>query len=107
MIQSTSQISFVHRPKLDRQGENIANPIAAILSAAMLLEHFQLFEEAMAVREAVDKALKKGIVTPDLNPKSSYGTTHVGDFIASQIVDDEDRLNMNDENIGLGKSTII
>jgi len=97
----------IHGSYPQAKGENIANPIAAILSAAMLLEHFQLFEEAMAVREAVDKALNKGIVTPDLNPKSSYGTTHVGDFIASQIVDDEDRLNMNDENIGLGKSTII
>jgi 3-isopropylmalate dehydrogenase len=74
----------------------------------MLLEHFQLFEEAMAVREAVDRALEKGIVTPDLNAKSNYGTSHVGDFIADNIVDSsDDDLNMNDENIGLGKSTII
>jgi len=73
----------------------------------MLLEHFSLFEEAMVVREAVDKSLEKGIVTPDLNADSKYGTSHVGDFIADHIVENHDDLNMNDENIGLGKSTII
>lgn len=97
----------IHGSYPQAKGKDIANPVASILSAAMLLEHFQLFEEAMAVREAVDKALEKEIVTPELNPKSKYGTDHVGDFIANNIVDDDDRLNMNDENIGLGKSTII
>lgn len=97
----------IHGSYPQAKGMDIANPVASILSAAMLLEHFQLFEEAMAVREAVDKSLKKGIVTPDLDKKSRYGTNHVGDFIANNIVDDDDRLNMNDENIGLGKSTII
>ena len=61
----------------------------------------------MAVRQAVDLSLQKGIVTPDLNEKSKYGTNHVGDFIANNIIDNDDHLNMNDENIGLGKSTII
>lgn len=97
----------IHGSYPQAKGQNIANPVASILSVAMLLEHFQLFEEAMAVREAVDKSLQKGIMTPDLDPKSKYGTNHVGDFIASGIVDDDHRLNMNDENIGLGKSTII
>ena len=85
----------------------IANPIASILSAAMLLEHFNLFDEAMAIRDAVDKALEKGVVTPELNKKSDYGTTDVGDFIADYIANSTDNFNMNDENIGLGKSTII
>lgn len=97
----------IHGSYPQAKGKNIANPIASILSAAMLLEHFQLFEEAMAVREAVDLSLQKGIVTSDLNPKTKYGTSHVGEFIADHIVDNDDRLNMNDENIGLGKSTII
>ncbi|MEO0572282.1 MAG: 3-isopropylmalate dehydrogenase [Bacteroidota bacterium] len=97
----------IHGSYPQAKGQDIANPIASILSAAMLLEHFQLFEEAMAVREAVDISLQRGIVTPDLDPKSKYGTNHVGDFIANNIVDDDDRMNMNDENIGLGKSTII
>lgn len=97
----------IHGSYPQAKGKDIANPIASILSAAMLLEHFQLFEEAMAVRLAVDKALEKGIVTPDLNPTSTYGTNQVGDFIANNIVDEDDEINMNDENIGLGKSTII
>ena len=97
----------IHGSYPEVKGKDIANPIAAILSAAMLLEHFQLFEEAMAVRGAVDKALEKGVVTKDLISKSKYGTNQVGDFIADNIVDNDEYLNMNDENIGLGKSTII
>jgi 3-isopropylmalate dehydrogenase len=97
----------IHGSYPQAKGKDIANPIASILSAAMLLEHFQLFEEAMAVREAVDKALEKRIVTPDLDANSSYGTNHVGDFIADNIVDNDEELNINDENIDLGKSTII
>ncbi|MCL6265718.1 3-isopropylmalate dehydrogenase [Flagellimonas myxillae] len=97
----------IHGSYPQAKGLDIANPVASILSAAMLLEHFGLFEEAMAVREAVDKSLKKGIVTPDLDAKSQYGTHQVGDFIAENIVDIEDDFNMNDENIDLGKSTII
>ncbi|MEM1258383.1 MAG: 3-isopropylmalate dehydrogenase [Bacteroidota bacterium] len=97
----------IHGSYPQAKGKDIANPVASILSVAMLLEHFQLYEEAMAVREAVAISLEKGIVTPDLDPKSKYGTNHVGDFIANNIVDNDDRMNMNDENIGLGKSTII
>ncbi|WP_350285602.1 3-isopropylmalate dehydrogenase [uncultured Croceitalea sp.] len=98
----------IHGSYPKAKGENIANPIAAILSAAMMLEHFSLYEEAMAMREAVDKSLKKGIVTPDLYPDTKYGTSHVGDFVADYILEyDDDDFKMNDENIGLGKSTII
>ncbi|KQC28917.1 3-isopropylmalate dehydrogenase [Flagellimonas eckloniae] len=97
----------IHGSYPQAKGKDIANPIASILSAAMFLEHFKLFEEAMAVREAVGKSLKKGIVTPDLDASSKYGTNQVGDFIADNIVDSEDDININDENIDLGKSTII
>ncbi|PRX54558.1 3-isopropylmalate dehydrogenase [Flagellimonas meridianipacifica] len=97
----------IHGSYPQAKGMDIANPVASILSAAMLLEHHSLFEEAMAVREAVDKALKKGVVTTDLNEKSQYGTNQVGDFIADNIVDSDEPFTMNDENIDLGKSTII
>ncbi|TMU56767.1 3-isopropylmalate dehydrogenase [Flagellimonas algicola] len=97
----------IHGSYPQAKAQDIANPIASILSAAMLLEHFGLYEEAMAVREAVDKSLKKGVVTPDLDSKSQYGTNQVGDFVAENIVDNGDDFNMNDENIDLGKSTII
>ncbi|MCL6273140.1 3-isopropylmalate dehydrogenase [Muricauda sp. 2012CJ35-5] len=97
----------IHGSYPQAKGMDIANPVASILSAAMLLEHFGLFEEAMSVREAVDKSLRKKIVTPDIDSKSQYGTNQVGDFIAENIVDNGDDFNMNDENIDLGKSTII
>ncbi|MEH6679990.1 MAG: 3-isopropylmalate dehydrogenase [Sediminicola sp.] len=97
----------IHGSYPQAKGKNIANPIASVLSAAMLLSHFGLDDEAKAVEAAVEKALQKNIVTKDLDPKSKYGTNHVGDFIADNIVDTEYHLSINDENIGLGKSTII
>ncbi|WP_375324657.1 3-isopropylmalate dehydrogenase [Flagellimonas sp. GZD32] len=97
----------IHGSYSQAKGKNIANPIASILSAAMLLEHFGLHEEAYAVKMAVGKSLRKKIVTPDLKKGSKYGTSEVGDFIAHNIVDIEDDFNINDENIDLGKSTII
>jgi len=97
----------IHGSYPQAKDKDIANPIAAILSAAMLLDHFGLREEASAIENAVQKALAKNIVTPDLDANSKYGTNHVGDFIANNIIDADDDLNINDENIGLGKSTII
>ncbi|HMB64550.1 MAG TPA: 3-isopropylmalate dehydrogenase [Eudoraea sp.] len=97
----------IHGSYPQAAGQNIANPIASILSGAMLLDHFGLDEETHAVVNATYKCMKKNIVTPDLDPKSKYGTEDVGEFIASNIVDSEDFQTINKENIGLGKSTII
>ncbi|MCM4163466.1 MULTISPECIES: 3-isopropylmalate dehydrogenase [unclassified Arenibacter] len=88
-------------------GKNIANPVASILSTAMMLSHFGLNEESLAVVIAVDKSMRKNVVTKDLNPSSKYGTSQVGDFIAGNIIDSDENLNYNYENIGLGRSTII
>jgi len=68
-------------------GKDIANPIAAILSASMLLEHFGMFEEAECIQKAVDKALESNVTTSDLNPSSTYGTNAVGDYIAERIAE--------------------
>ena len=85
----------------------IANPIASILSAAMLLDHFELFEEADLIREGVEKSLKLNITTPDLNTKYNHiSTAKVGDFIEDFINNPHDT-NMNFSNIHLGQSTII
>ncbi len=87
-------------------GKGIANPIAAILSAAMLLEHFELFEEANAIKNAVEKSLELNLCTPDLNPQNPLTTEKVGDFIADYILNPEDST-INFENIHVGQSTII
>jgi len=97
----------VHGSYPDAKDKNIANPVASILSTAMLLHHFKLFEESSAVVSAVLKSFSKKIVTPDIMGSSKYGTNYVGDFIADNIVELDDDSNMNDENIDLGRSTII
>jgi len=97
----------VHGSYPQAKGKDIANPVASILSVAMLLDHFKLDEESRAVVIAVLKSIKKGIVSPDLNTSSKYGTNHIGDFISGNIRDSDDYLILNKENIWLGKSTII
>jgi 3-isopropylmalate dehydrogenase len=88
-------------------GKNIANPIASILSAAMLLEHFNLHNEAELIRIGVEKSLKLNIATPDINTKyDNVTTSKVGEFIEDFINNPKDS-NMNFTNIHLGQSTII
>ena len=68
-------------------GRNIANPIATILSAAMMLEDaFGAVEEGAAVRKACEKAIADGVCTPDIIPGSRYGTEETGDYIVRQII---------------------
>tara|TARA_R110001583_G_scaffold41899_5_gene133302 strand:- start:35 stop:1153 length:1119 start_codon:yes stop_codon:yes gene_type:complete len=87
--------------------KGIANPIAAILSAAMLLDHFALFEEASLIRKAIHKSLKLHITTPDLNTKyDTISTSKVGDFI-EDFINHPEETNLNFKNIHLGQSTII
>lgn len=77
----------IHGSYPQAAGKNIANPMATILSAAMLLEHLGLDAEGRAVRAAVDCALTGGVVTEDLAAPGERrcSTTEVGDFIAAQI----------------------
>ena len=97
----------IHGSYPQAKGKGIANPVASILSAAMLLDHFELFEESKVIRKAIDKSLKLQITTPDLNQKyDNVTTSKVGDFIEDYINNPEDT-NLNFSNIYLGQSTII
>ncbi|MGB5942796.1 MAG: 3-isopropylmalate dehydrogenase [Leeuwenhoekiella sp.] len=87
-------------------GKDIANPLASILSAAMLLRHLNLHKEADAIEAAVEKSLELSITTGDINPKKPFGTSKVGDFIADYITHPDDS-NRNYKNIYMGQSTII
>ena len=89
-------------------GKDIANPLASILSAAMLLRHLGLQKEADAVEKAVEKSLILGITTEDLKKKDAFavGTSKVGDFIADYIENQDDSA-LNFKNIHMGQSTII
>jgi 3-isopropylmalate dehydrogenase len=76
----------IHGSYPQAAGKNIANPNAAILSAAMLLEtSFGLLDEAAAIRKAVEETLNSGYVTVDIHATKNYSTTEVGDKIASFI----------------------
>jgi 3-isopropylmalate dehydrogenase len=76
----------IHGSYPQATGLNIANPIATILSAAMLFEHFGLKEEGQAIRTAVNNALNNGIVTEDLaDGEKAYGTKEVGDWLAANV----------------------
>ncbi|WP_299059853.1 3-isopropylmalate dehydrogenase [uncultured Polaribacter sp.] len=76
----------IHGSYPQATGLNIANPMATVLSAAMMFENFGLQEEGKAIREAVNNALDKGIVTEDLaDGGKSYGTNEVGDWLSQNI----------------------
>ncbi|MBU2951110.1 3-isopropylmalate dehydrogenase [Tamlana agarivorans] len=77
----------IHGSYPQATGLNIANPMATVLSAAMMFETaFNLPEEGKAIRDAVNKALAEGFVTEDLaDGGKSYGTKEVGDYLASNI----------------------
>jgi len=97
----------IHGSFPEGKGKGIANPIASILSAAMLLEHFGLNAEAKRIIAAVDKSLELEITTPDLNSENKHiTTTNIGDFIEDYIMNPEDT-NVNFNNVHLGQSTII
>ena len=78
----------------DIAGQGIANPIATILSAAMMLRYsFDLDQEADAVEEAVKQVLKDGYRTIDIMPQEAdkkksvtqVGTVQMGDLICERI----------------------
>ncbi len=96
----------IHGSFPQAKGKNTANPLASILSAAMLLEHLGLHEEANAIERAVEKSLELGITTKDINKNKAFSTSKVGDFIADFIANQEDS-NLNFKNIHIGQSTII
>ena len=77
-----------HGSAPDIAGQNIANPIATVLSAAMMLRYsFGLSEEADAIEKAVDKALQDGYRTTDIYTEGmkKVGTKEMGDRIAERI----------------------
>ena len=77
----------IHGSYPQATGLDIANPLATVLSAAMMFEMaFGLTEEAEAIRTVVNKSLAEGIVTEDLSGDAkAYKTSEVGDWLASNI----------------------
>jgi 3-isopropylmalate dehydrogenase len=102
----TALFEPIHGSYPQAAGKDIANPLGSILSAAMLLDHFQLAKEAAAIRDAVAWTLANGFVSKDIDPINNYSTTAIGDLIMDHIERNTDSDNSND-NATLNKSTII
>jgi tartrate dehydrogenase/decarboxylase/D-malate dehydrogenase len=82
--QFPSMFEPVHGSAPDIAGQGIANPLAAILSAGLMLDHLGLARAAQALRSAVARVLAEGKVkTPDLGGKAT--TTQMGDAIVAAL----------------------
>jgi Isocitrate/isopropylmalate dehydrogenase len=79
----------VHGSFPEGAGKNIANPTAMILSVAMMLEHFELFDEAKDIYTAIDTCMEKGIMTSDLNADINYSCSQFGDIIEAIVGGEE------------------
>ncbi len=79
----------VHGSAPDIAGMGVANPLAAVLAVAMLLDHFGQHERAEVVRRAVKGVLTDGPHTPDLGGKAS--TVEVGRVVIERILDEQQR----------------
>lgn len=77
----------VHGSWPQAAGKNIANPLAQILSAAMLFEYFGLKAEGTLIREAVDASLDANVRTPEIQVEggATFGTKEVGAWIVDYI----------------------
>ena len=83
----TSLYEPIHGSYPQAAGKDIANPLATVLSAAMMFEDaFDLKEEADAIRKVVNKSLAQGFVTEDLSEGAkSYKTSEVGDWLVRNL----------------------
>lgn len=83
----TSVFEPIHGSYPQAAGKNIANPLATILSAALMFEYaFELMDEGALIRKAVDASMDAGIVTEDIaSGGKAYSTSEVGEWIVNWI----------------------
>ena len=85
--ESTPVFEPIHGSWPQAKGLNIANPLAQILSVAMLFEYFDLMEEGKLIRAAVQASLDENVRTPEIQVEggAKYGTKEVGAWIVRWI----------------------
>lgn len=83
----TSVFEPIHGSYPQAAGKNIANPLATILSAALMFEYaFGLMEEGKLIREAVAASMDAGVVTEDIaQGGKAYSTSEVGEWVTEYI----------------------
>jgi len=90
-IRNRSMYEPIHGSAPDIAGQNKANPLATILSCAMMMRYsFNMEEPATAIEECVQKVLDAGLRTADIYDKTKQGTTLVscsemGDAVADEL----------------------
>jgi 3-isopropylmalate dehydrogenase len=82
----TSLYEPIHGSYPQATGLDIANPMATILSAAMMLDSFNLHTEAEVIRESVKNLLESGYGTAELQLPHSCKCSEIGDLIAAKIL---------------------
>lgn len=85
--ESTPVFEPIHGSWPQAKGQNIANPLAQILSVAMLFEYFDLMEEGKLIRKVVQESLDENVRTPEIQVEggAKYGTKEVGAWIVKRI----------------------
>lgn len=82
----TSVFEPIHGSYPQAAGKDIANPVATVLSAALMFEYaFNLKEEAALIRQAVNASLEQNFVTEDIDKAQAKKTSEVGDWLANYI----------------------
>ena len=86
-VERTPVFEPIHGSWPQAKGLNIANPLAQILSVAMLFEYFDLKEEGGVIRKAVDASLDANVRTPEIQVEGvdKYGTKEVGAWIVDYL----------------------
>src|SRR5215217_432918 len=84
---TTALFEPIHGSYPQAAGKDIANPIGSILSVAMMLDHFNLNEEATQVRNAVAWTLNAKFVTKDIDTVNYYFTSTIGDLVSDYVAD--------------------
>jgi len=95
----------VHGPQCHTSGKDIANPLASILSVAMMFDYFKMQDQSNDIYAAVHRCINESIMTQDLKPRIITSCSELGDIVYSLITDD--LVDLNTEKMSTSKSVII
>ena len=82
----TSVFEPIHGSYPQAAGKDVANPLATVLSVAMLLESLKLRDEAFMVQRAVDASIAADFVTEDIALDKARRTSDVGDWLVEWVI---------------------
>jgi 3-isopropylmalate dehydrogenase len=105
--EKTSVFEPIHGSYPQGAGKDIANPIATVLSAAMLLDHLKLTDESKVVIKAVSRLLDAGLGTPDLRGTAEIKCSMAGDLLEALVLDEDLVIDKGKFANGSSSATII